>query len=1001
MFRRAVYALACVLALSLPVAAQEQTGQIQGAVKDSSGAVLPGVSVEVTNLSNGSVVATAVTDANGVYRFPGLRPGKYEVLAKLQGFTPAKTPATDLRLGQILTIDLALAVGGVTETVSVTAESPIIDTKQSARNTNITSETFEKLPKGRDFSTVVTQAPGANLETRSGGISIDGSSASENRWIIDGAETTNVNQGTSAKNLVTDFVDEIQVKSSGYNAEYGGSTGGVINVVTRSGSNSFRGDVLTYFSGDNFDSGFRKNLRLKLTNSREAEYVTYPEDQYQLFEPGVSIGGPIVKDKLWFFGSFLASMQDTDRTVTFRSNQSTQTFNRTDKTYYSSNNVTAQLTNNLRLKFAVNLSPKKEEGRLPNIDGTSSPTANFSIDQELPSASYSGNVDYVINSNWFAGVRGGYFVRDAHESGVFEGTRYVFSNSTNTGMPGVPPNLVRDTGFSNALTNSRIDHNKQERFNVQADSTIYVNGGGTHAIKGGFQMDYIAQDVLSGNQGNVVNLNWGKSLSSTLPTGQFGYYEVVSNGVFPDLGFITQGKVGNTNIGLFIQDAWTINNKLTINLGLRTENESVPSYSEDPNLPDPAHEFSFGDKLAPRVGFAWDINGDGKNKVYGNWGVFYDILKLELGLTSFGGDKWISHYYTLDTPNWDTLDVAGCPPACPGTFLRTTDFRHPSNEAIDPDMDPMKLQEWSFGYERELAPRIGGFARYIHKQVDVAIEDIGSLDATGNEIYVIGNPGFHQAADFTVAGTNTVLTYPKAVRDYDALEVGLDKRFSNNWSLRGSYTLSRLYGNYSGLSQSDENGRTQPNIGRNFDYTVMSFDETGEPVLGRLATDRPHQLKVQGIYAFNFGTTVGANYYLASGTPVSREARFFPPSNYPVIYMGRLSDGRTPVFSQTDLYLQHELKLGGEKRISFSFNVLNLFDQKTATFKYQAQLASGQGISVTEQQFYSGVNTQALIAAQNLQLDPRFLQEGTGSATVPGQGFQVQRQARFGVKFSF
>ena len=369
MFRRAVYALACVLALALPVAAQEQTGQIQGSVKDSSGAVLPGVTVEITNTSTGAVAATVVTDANGIYRVPGLRPGKYEALAKLQGFTPAKTENIELRLGQILTIDLALAVGGVTETVSVTAESPIIDTKQSARNTNISAETFEKLPKGRDFSTIVTQAPGANNETRSGGISIDGSSAAENRWIIDGAETTNVNQGTSAKNLVTDFVEEVQVKSSGYAAEYGGSTGGVINVVTRSGSNRFRGDVLTYFSGDALDSNYRKNLRLKPTNSREAEYVNYPEDEYTLFEPGISLGGPIVKDKLWFFGSFLASLQDTDRTVTFRTNQSTATFNRKDKTYYSSNNVTAQLTNDFRLKFAVNLSPKKEEGRLPNIDG--------------------------------------------------------------------------------------------------------------------------------------------------------------------------------------------------------------------------------------------------------------------------------------------------------------------------------------------------------------------------------------------------------------------------------------------------------------------------------------------------------------------------------------------------------------------------------------------------------------------------------------------------------
>ena len=133
--------------------------------------------------------------------------------------------------------------------------------------------------------------------------------------------------------------------------------------------------------------------------------------------------------------------------------------------------------------------------------------------------SYSGNADYVINSNWFAGVRGGYFVRDAHESGVFEGTRYVFNNSTNIGMPGVPASLQRATGFSNALTNSRIDRNKQERFNVQADTTIYANFAGTHAFKGGVQMDYIAQDILSGNQGNVINLNWGQALSATLADG--------------------------------------------------------------------------------------------------------------------------------------------------------------------------------------------------------------------------------------------------------------------------------------------------------------------------------------------------------------------------------------------------------------------------------------------------------------------------------------------------
>ena len=154
-------------------------------------------------------------------------------LAKLQGFTPAKTENIDLRLGQILTIDLALAVGGVTETVSVTAESPIIDTKQSARNTNITAETVREAAQGpRLQHRSSRRRPARTTRPARAASRSTASSASENRWIIDGAETTNLNQGTSAKNLVTDFVDEVQVKSSGYTAEYGGSTGGVINVVT-------------------------------------------------------------------------------------------------------------------------------------------------------------------------------------------------------------------------------------------------------------------------------------------------------------------------------------------------------------------------------------------------------------------------------------------------------------------------------------------------------------------------------------------------------------------------------------------------------------------------------------------------------------------------------------------------------------------------------------------------------------------------------------------------
>ena len=243
-----------------------------------------------------------------------------------------------------------------------------------------------------------------------------------------------------------------------------------------------------------------------------------------------------------------------------------------------------------------------------------------------------------------------------------------------------------------------------------------------------------------------------------------------------------------------------------------------------------------------------------------------------------------------------------------------------------------------------------------------------------------------------ITGTTTRIPYPKAVRDYDAVEAALEKRFSNNWFARVSYTWSRLDGNYPGLSQSDENGRTSPNVGRSFDYPLMAFGENGQPVFGRLPTDRPHQFKVQGVYDFTFGTTLGVNQFVSSGVPITRQAAFIPGSNFPIQYLGRLSDGRTDRMSQTDLYASHGITLGGNRELRVMVDVLNLWNQETETNVFNNELATGQAVDVTEAQFYAGVDTQTLISAQGRLRDPRFLQSSE---------YQIPRTVRIGVKFSF
>ena len=322
--------------------------------------------------------------------------------------------------------------------------------------------------------------------------------------------------------------------------------------------------------------------------------------------------------------------------------------------------------------------------------------------------------------------------------------------------------------------------------------------------------------------------------------------------------------------------------------------------------------------------------------MHGSWGVFYDIFKLDMPRAAFGGEPGTIYTFKLETYDWPSLlnspaalrraRVVGR--ARPGSST-------PSIENIDPDLEPMRMQELTVGIEHQLAPRVAVSARFVHKQLDKAVEDIGSVDADGNATYVIGNPGYHRATEATAG-----VPYPKAVRDYDALELVGRKLLDRNWALTASYTWSRLYGNYSGLSQSDENGRTSPNTGMTFDAPLAMFEENGQPLYGRLATDRPHQAKAQFVYTAPFGLNVGVFQSVASGLPVSRWA-VLDPGIVPVFYAGRGSDGRTPVLSQTDISVQYVLALGGQKRLTVGLNVLNLFNQAQGVSRYSQETDPG------------------------------------------------------------
>jgi Carboxypeptidase regulatory-like domain/TonB-dependent Receptor Plug Domain len=989
-----LFAVSILLFGTLPLMAQEQTASLEGVVTDPQGGAVPGVTVEAVGA--GGQRYSAQTDGSGRYRFPAVPPGVYTITATLTGMQTATAKNVQVALGTSKKVDLQMKVAAVTESVTVTATGPIVDVTSSAASTSIRAESFEKLPRGRDFSTVVIQAPSANQNDKAGGISIDGASGAENRYIMDGVDTTNPQTGTQGKTLITDFVDEVQVKSSGYAAEFGGSTGGVINVVTRTGTNNFRGSVNTYYSDRSWGGKVRPVLQLNLANSGFDQFVS-PKDDDKIWEPGATLGGPVLQDRLWFYGGYQPTIQSRTRTITFVPAQGGQTvsFDQDFKRQNWLGTLSGSAGTKLLYKGSFNSSGYEQEHLLPAVTGRgSSNPALYTPGEEFENWTASGYADFVASPVWFFSAKGGRFYRNFKENGISTDPRIVFTSGiSSTVFPEIPATLVKPSAFSTIPTNTASQKDAYTRDNVNFDGSWYPSFAGTHRLKAGVQFDNISNDVLRGQQNFLVDANWNAVCSQCTGRGKYGSAAVYTRQ--------TTGNVESKNTGFFIQDSWTtLSDRLTLNIGVRTEQERVPSYSTAGTTGTYAIEFDYADKVAPRLGFSYDIFANGRTKAYGSYGVFYDIMKMELPRGSFGGDKWISWGFDIDDFDWtkwtgcqNVTNDQALKPTCPGMTLRSSvDLRHPSNSAdkplIDPDLQPMKSREFTLGVQHELNNTMAIGFRYVNKSLLRAIEDVGvhnvHPDGSESEDFFIANPGYGVAQKILLAfGCTNCPAMPKATRDYDGYEVEFTKRYADRWEFHASYLFSKLRGNYSGLANSDEVtatpgvARTSPNVNRIFDSLFMLFDANGDEVSGPLGGDRPHQAKAQVSYTFPFGTTLGVNEYFYSGTPTTTEMRF---QGAPIFPFGRNDLGRTPNITQTDINAFHTVRLA-RSNVTFGAIVTNLFDQKKVTNVYP--IASATSIIIRDLSA-CGSGPVTVAACGDATKTPRIGPQ-TGSANNPTQ----------------
>jgi outer membrane receptor protein involved in Fe transport len=986
------------------------TGNVRGVVRDqATGQPAVSATVVATSASlQGEQVVIA--DEAGGYYLTAMPPGIYTLTVYYADGQFARSNVL-VQVGKEAVVNITVnSDAGKGEVLRVFGDVPLIDQGSTKIGPSFNSNYTNNIPTASTFGGLIGAAGGAQADTY--GVSFAGATSVENTYIVEGLNTTDTGFGLLSSNLPNEFVQETEVIAGGYNAEYGRATGAIVNVVTKSGSNAFHGSVFGRYQPSAFAAGAQPILR-------EGTSIDRVTNQDYRADIGAELGGPIIKDKLWFHVGFTPTftrntttrivttnidenddgVPDQDPTTGFseREELARRDIPSTFNTYFFTTKLTGAISANHQWQITGWGNPQTSEQLFATVRDPS--TARMHTDQGA----------YDVSAKWTSkfnegktqvdvvlGYHNGYnrqapLTEAENVPGVvYEYTRslYDFANlegpaieACNDASPNDPYKNIVNCPVLNYVSQGIgfVEDRTNNRTSALFAVTQRFKAAGQHVVKVGIDAELSTYDSGRGFTGGAfLQRNQPDDLSDpSMPlAGSFTinqYIRYDENGDLP-CGLDTDGdgsgdascsviprldaNTTDRSIAAYIQDSWQLRPNLTINAGLRWEQQIgyVAEFLQGTRAPDtslviPEVGFQLDNLLAPRVGFIYDPTQEGKAKIMGHWGRFYENIPMDMNIRGFGGETTHVSLVGLDVNGerdnscpFDQSSGSSLAQSVLGCSVSASQAIGGSIAYFAPGTKGQYTQELILGGEYEVMPNLTIGANYIHRSLPSVIED---MSTDGGSNFLIGNPSANyddeadRLDDLAMAEANeslaalyrsrasqlrSVKRFDPPSRNYDALQVSAKTRATRNSLLLATYTYSRAIGNYPGLF-STETTQLDPNITSQYDLPDLMPNRYGASGL-----DRPHNLKVDGFYQFDLKKAglviLGASVRAQSGIPGNTLAAHPIYGQREAYLLPRGALYRSPASMQIDTHTSYGYQISKDMRIEGYLEIFNLFNQQ-------------------------------------------------------------------------